>query len=43
VDNNNALATRRHSIGFHLGLKGFARISNNSALGCVGWFPTLGG
>jgi hypothetical protein len=33
VDNNNALATRRHSIGFHLGLKGFARITNNSALG----------
>jgi hypothetical protein len=27
VDNNNALATRRHSIGFNLGLKGFCQLA----------------
>ena len=43
VDNNNALATRRHSIGFHLGLKGFARITNNSALITLRWLDSDSG
>jgi hypothetical protein len=42
VDNNSTLATRRHSIGFNLGLKSFARIANNSALlRCVEARPSI--